>query len=179
MEETKEVKEIWKDISGYENIYQISNLGRVKSLTRLVNNTHKSKRLVKERLLKQTICKAGYLKVELSKKQKHETKKIHRLVCAHFLENKENYPVINHKDGNKLNNNVSNLEWCSHRYNSNHYFSKNSKSKYRGVCFNKIRGMWGARCSLNKKRYFLGFYEKEEDAGQTYIDFCKGNKLQY
>lgn len=107
-------KEIWKDIEGYEGLYQVSNLGRVRSLN-FRGNTHK------QSLLKQSIKKKnGYAQVTLCKNGKQKIYLVHQLVALMFLDNTNNYPIINHKDENKTNNNVNNLEWCSYKYNSNY-----------------------------------------------------------
>lgn len=116
-------KEIWKDILGYEGLYQVSNFGRVKSL-----------KFGKERILKPGINKYGYLHVVLSKNNKQKNFYVHRLVAEAFISNPHNYPCVNHKDENPLNNNVENLEWCTASYNSN-YGTRNermSKSKING-----------------------------------------------
>lgn len=122
------MKEIWKDISGYEGYYQVSNLGRVKSLERTIIQNYKCgkklKRLKKSVVLKQQRCTNGYLFVNLSKKNKRSIKLIHRLVAIHFIDNLENKPEVNHKDLNKKNNNFLNLEWCTPKENTNHYINK-------------------------------------------------------
>lgn len=112
-------KEEWRDISGYEGIYQVSNLGRVKMLG---NNNANNPEFKKERI-KGTVCSKGtnyYVFVSLSKNGKSETKKVHRLVAEAFIPNPNNFPQVNHKDENKSNNSVSNLEWCDGKYNSNY-----------------------------------------------------------
>lgn len=101
--------EIWKDILGYEGLYQVSNLGRVKSL-----NYHKTR---KEHILKPTNCH-GYLRVNLSKNKNRKSYLVHRLVGEAFISNFDNLPEINHKDENKHNNCVENLEWCDRQYNN-------------------------------------------------------------
>ena len=119
--------EIWKDIEGYEGIYQVSNFGNVKSLSRLTHfeNTHKSGyRLTKERILKSGVGSNGYSSVVLRKDGKSRTFMVHRLVALTFIPNLENLPEINHKDENKQNNHINNLEWCSHIYNGNYGTSK-------------------------------------------------------
>lgn len=103
--------EIFKDIKGYEGLYQVSNLGRVKSL-----NYHREGR---EEVLNTGECR-GYLKVNLSKNGKVKTVKVHRLVATVFLDNPEGKPEINHIDENKENNRVDNLEWSWHKDNCNH-----------------------------------------------------------
>lgn len=112
-------KEIWKDIVGYENLYQVSNFGRVKSLARIVSNGA-GKRNIEERILKQRKWNKFYFQIKLSKNGKVKTHYVHKLVAVAFLENACNFPVVNHIDGNGLNNFVENLEWCTQKYNVNH-----------------------------------------------------------
>lgn len=102
------MKVIWKPIKGFEN-YEVSNMGKVRSL-----NYNKTGR-VKELKRIKTIW--GYLYVNLYKDGKMQQKTIHRLVAEAFINNPEGLPVINHRDENKTNNIVDNLEWCSHKYN--------------------------------------------------------------
>ena len=120
-------KEIWKDIEGYEGLYQISNLGNVRSLDRVrkqFNHNGIAKIKYKGRTLKKQLQKqTGYNTVTLyDNSRKGKIKSVHRLVAETFLENKNNYPVINHKDGNKQNNNVNNLEWCTISHNVKHAY---------------------------------------------------------
>lgn len=114
------MKEIWKDIKGYEGYYKISNKGRVLSTKRKVKSTRSNTgyRIVNERILKTRIDKYGYVTVILRKfnTDKHFT--IHRLVALAFISNPNDYPSINHIDENKLNNIPSNLEWCTVKYNN-------------------------------------------------------------
>lgn len=120
--------EIWKPIKGYEGLYEVSNLGRVKSLDKIVNCKLKNKRnrLIKGRILKSNPDKMGYLIVGLTKNNKTETKRIHRLVAETFM------PVVNHIDGNKENNNIENLEFCSQRYNVKEAFRNGLAKGKRG-----------------------------------------------
>lgn len=105
------MKEIWKDIPDYEGLYQVSNLGRIKSLPR--NGTIK-----KERILKQTLDTTGYLTIGLHKDNKVKKVNVHRLIAKTFIPNINNYNVINHIDGNKTNNKIENLEWCTQSHNA-------------------------------------------------------------
>jgi hypothetical protein len=105
--------EIWKDIKGYEGLYQVSNRGRVKRLGG-------SNKCWKERILSVRPKADGYTRVALSKNNKIEYARIHRLVADAFIPAIENKPFINHKDLNRSNNNVENLEWCTHQENMNH-----------------------------------------------------------
>ena len=114
------MSEIWCDIKGYEGLYRVSNLGRVKSLERLVKSKHNSNRLVKNKILMQGIDKDGYHLVVLSVNNKRATKKVARLVGMAFIPNLKNKPQINHINGIKNDNRVSNLEWCTCKENIQH-----------------------------------------------------------
>ena len=105
------MNEVWKDIPGYEGIYEISNLGNVKS--------HFGK---EERILVTNPCSSGYLKVVLCRDKHHKNVMIHRLVAEAFISNPYNERTVNHKDGNKKNNAVTNLEWCSYSNNQKHAY---------------------------------------------------------
>lgn len=108
------MEEIWKDIEGYEGLYQVSNFGRVKSLGRFKKNNQ-----IKEKILKPRINSSGYKQVSLYNKFQ-KTYSVHRLVAKAFIPNPDNLPQVNHKDENKLNNHVNNLEWCNSKYNNNY-----------------------------------------------------------
>lgn len=97
--------EIWKDIEGYENLYRISNIGRVQRVT-------------SGRILRSYDVHLGYLQVHLCKDGKVKNMLVHRLVAMAFIPNTDNLPVVNHKDRNPSNNKVDNLEWCTQEYNS-------------------------------------------------------------
>lgn len=112
--------EVWRSVPGWDDCYQVSSMGRVKSLERYVRNTSTSFRKLPERILKQDCMQDGYLGVSLSRHQVPKYVKVHRLVAAAFIPNPDNLPVVNHKDGNKHNNCVENLEWCTIAYNNEH-----------------------------------------------------------
>lgn len=99
--------EQWADVKGYESLYRVSTCGRVFSI-------------VSSKILKPSCHKKGYLYVSLSKDGIAKSLKVHRLVAEAFLENPNNYPMVNHLDENKANNSVENLEWCDNRYNVNY-----------------------------------------------------------
>lgn len=110
--------EIWRDIPGYEGYYQVSNLGRIKTLDRYVKHWRGGLLLRKSQLLKLNYDADGYIIVGLSKNGKTLTNKVHRLVAQVFIPNPNNLPVVNHKDENKSNNCVWNIEWCTVDYNN-------------------------------------------------------------
>jgi hypothetical protein len=126
------MEEIWKEIKDFEGLYQISNLGRVKALERTVEDQDgaygKRTRQLKERVLISKRKKDGYREIGLSKEGQRYGFLIHRLVADAFLDNPENRPFINHKDENKENNELSNLEWCLSEYNAN-YGTRNERLK--------------------------------------------------
>lgn len=109
------MKEIWKDIEGYEGCYQVSNFGRVKSLM-----------YGKEKILKLEKTNKCYFRVALCKNGKVKRYFVHILVCKAFLPNPDNLPFVNHKDENQSNNFANNLEWCDRKYNNN-YGNHNKK----------------------------------------------------
>lgn len=111
-------KRIWKDIPGYEGLYQVSNTGQVRSLN--------YRRTGKKQILKPGYTKDGYETVNLNKEGSYKTYKVHRLVAMAFISNPNNYPVVNHIDENKTNNAVWNLEYCTREYNNN-YGTRNER----------------------------------------------------
>ena len=106
-------EEIWKDVVGYEGLYQVSNIGNVRSLDKYDSG----KKFWPGRVMKLIVDKDGYLIVGLRKDRKSKLHKVHRLVAAAFIENPHNFPEVNHIDENKQNNYMENLEWCTTRYN--------------------------------------------------------------
>lgn len=115
--------EIWRDIKDYEGLYQISNLGRVRSLDRFIKQALQY-RLLKGRVKPCNKNPNGYLKINLCKNGNSKTFLVHRLVAQAFLPNPNNLPEVNHKDENKENNYVDNLEWCTSRYNNGYSHGK-------------------------------------------------------
>lgn len=132
------MQEIWKDIVGYEGLYQISNFGNVKSLN--YNHTHTSKLLVPKR------HHSGYVMVTLCKNNIHKNKFIHILVANAFIENIENKPCVNHIDGDKHNNHVSNLEWVTHKQNTQHAIKTGLRKN-----LTPLKGLFGGSHPASKK----------------------------
>lgn len=112
--------EIWKDIKGYEGLYQVSNIGRVKSLERTVIRKNGRKQTIRERILKRSANQDGYLQIDLYDSYGKKRFAVHRLVCEAFHQNPKNKPCVNHIDEDKTNNTASNLEWCTAKENCNH-----------------------------------------------------------
>lgn len=117
------MQEIWKDIPGYEGLYQASNLGRIRSLDAIIYRSASRTRngyYAKKRGKILHLCNGvqGYLVVNLG--QRHKNKRVHRLVALTFIPNPGNKPMINHIDGNVKNNNINNLEWCTNQENQIH-----------------------------------------------------------
>lgn len=161
-------KEIWKDVSGYEGLYQVSNLSNIKSVARTVNHAYSDKIKIKERILKPYMNSTGYLGVKLSKEGKTKSHLIHILAGIEFLDYKPSHKlVLDHKDNNKLNNNINNLHIISQRLNC--YKDKIKKSsKYQGVHWNKQSKKWRSCITYNGKYIYLGYFTKEEEAAKAY-----------
>jgi NUMOD4 motif-containing protein/HNH endonuclease len=115
--------EIWADIKGYEGYYQVSNHGRVRSIRRVVVHTRRwrTTRILPARILVPQMS-GGYYVVRLSKRARAKTIKVHRLVAIAFVPKRYGRPIINHKDGNKLNNLPVNLEWSNNSHNMLHAY---------------------------------------------------------
>lgn len=156
------LNEEFRDIENYEGLYQISNYGRVKSLKRktnvcLKNNT---KRVVKERILKNSLhlkSRGPHYRIKLSKENKTVMIYIHRLIAEAFIPNPNNHPIVNHIDGNALNNMADNLEWCTIEHNVRHAF-ENGLIKIRKGTKSHMYGKSGSLSPNSKK---VNQYTKE------------------
>lgn len=127
------MKEIWKSVNGFEGFYEVSNLGNIRSVDRIETMTLKDgtkrKRAKKGKVLKLFLDgKGNYLQANLSVGGKCKMVLAHRLVAMAFLPNPNSLPEVNHKDENKHNNCIDNLEWCDHKYNNN-YGSKKGQTR--------------------------------------------------
>ena len=162
--------EIWVPVLGYEMIYEVSSFGRIRNISKFKN-----------RILNPRKTKDGYLYLELSSYYKRATKKVHRIVAESFLGRVDN-KCVNHIDGNKLNNNISNLEWISTRDNCIHRSSMSKKSsKYANITWDKNNGKWRAQVYVNKKQRYIGTFDDEEIAYQNLCLFLydKGIENKY
>jgi len=123
--------EVWKDIAGYEGLYAVSHCGQVKSLRRTCVMRNGIIRTVPEKILTGGISTAGY-KFALLYKNGRKNVPIHRIVATEFLQNQENKPAVNHKDGIRVNNHVDNLEWVTYRENIQHAIETGAKPSMKG-----------------------------------------------
>lgn len=164
------MEEAWKDIQGYEGKYQVSNLGRIKSLDRYVPFGQNASRLRKleGKVLKLQPHQQGYSVVSLSKDSKISQYLVHRLVAEAFIPNPENKEMVNHKDGNKQNNNVTNLEWATRQENEDHAFRTGLKKFNDAVHMHKMNE---AAALVNGKRV------RCIETGIIYRSKCEAGRL--
>lgn len=167
------MEEIWRDIKGYEGHYQISNCGNVKNI-------------VTGNIISKRINKAGYYRVSLYSyiEKKSITKEVHRLVAENFFDNIQKGKEVNHKDGNKLNNNVNNLEWITHKQNIEHAWANNLFEPVRKASKRYGRDNPAARCIIqydkngNKIKEYESIIEavKITNINRTNIGKCCNGK---
>lgn len=120
------MKEKWKPITETNGIYEISDLGNIRTIDRYAKVCGGGQRLVKGGIKKTTMCVNGYLELQASINGKRKIFMVHRLVAQYFIPNPNNFPEVNHKDENPQNNCVDNLEWCTPKYNCN-YGTRNQR----------------------------------------------------
>lgn len=162
-------KEIWKDVLGYEGLYEISNMGNIRSLDRTIVTKRKNIRIKKGKILAPQKTTVGYYIVVLHKDLKQKSFAVHKLMAVNFLNHKPcGYKeVVNHKDFDKLNNKLSNLELVSQRENTNQKHL-DSLSKFTGVSFSKERNCWVSHIYFGNKNIYLGSCSSEEEASELY-----------
>ena len=161
-------KEIWKDIQGYEGLYQVSNLGNVKNKIQPY--------LKQEKIYKKFSNSNGYLFVGLRKDKKRKFKYIHRLVAEAFIPNPNNLLQINHKDENKQNNCVNNLEWCTNKYNQNYGTIKERKKNSYKIKNNYLIAQYDKNMSLIKFHNSFREIERKLKYDHCAISRCCKNK---
>jgi hypothetical protein len=164
------MEEIWKDVKGFNASYQVSDMGRVRSLDRFNSAGNK----IKGRLLKLRPNDKGYFTIKLYLEGKAKSRTVHQLVAESFLNHEpcRHRIVVDHIDNDKQNNNLTNLQLISQRENS----SKNNigkTSRYTGVSLDSSRNKYVANCLHNKKRKFLGRFDTELEASEAYNNYLK------
>ena len=163
--------EEWRPVVGYEGLYEVSNTGRVRSLDRYVKSKGESYWLRKGKMLSPAKDKNGYLKVNLSCNGKNNIIRVHRLVTEAFLPNPDNLPEVNHKDEDKTNNNVENLEWCNRKDNIN-YGTRTERQKKTNI----QNGFWTGlskeeymkKYNQDRKEYRKKWYQENKDKAKEY-----------
>lgn len=151
-------EEQWRKIPHYEDYYEASDLGQIKSL--------RFNKILKPYLVRDKGC---YV-VGLCKEGKRKTIKIHRLIALAFLQPDTARPFVNHKNGIRTDNRLSNLEFCSYQENASHsrLFLREKKTRFIGVSFHKHAKRWTAKLWINKKHKNLGYFETEIEAARAY-----------
>tara|TARA_R110000822_G_scaffold296757_1_gene419252 strand:- start:338 stop:850 length:513 start_codon:yes stop_codon:yes gene_type:complete len=167
------MKEVFKDIPNYEGIYQVSNLGNVKSLERKVKHFKGGLKTIKEKILKKDTSSHGYPRVRLAENGENKKFSIHQLVAIAFLNHKPNgYElVVDHIDNNRLNNCVNNLQIITQRENSSK--DKKGTSKYAGVYWCKEIKKWRCQIRILGKLKDLGLFTDEYNAHLAYQEALK------
>lgn len=156
--------EEWRPVPGYEGLYSVSNKGRVKSLSRTVSKNTSFRHETADKIMRSSKLRSGYLFVHLTKDGKTKMFPIHRLVAIAFIPNKLELPEVNHKDENKTNNCVENLEWCTKKYNVN--YGTRTQRTYKPVL------QYDKKMNLIAEYASISDAAKAINAGTSYIAGC-------
>lgn len=168
------MEEIWKDVEGYEGLYQVSNLGRIKSLPRWIEFSDGRVRFYQEKIKKDKKVSTGYRQVTLYRNCVNEYFYVHRLVAGAFIPNPNNLIDINHIDGNKTNNLVTNLEWCSRSENIKHAYDTGLRIAHTGDAIEKKSK---AVLQFKEDGTFVAEYPSETEAAKK--NMCKQSTISY
>lgn len=188
--------EIWKDIEGYEGLYQVSNEGRVKSIERTITMSNGRPRLIRERILKQSLQSKGYYFVILCNDSEGKHKYVHRLVAEAFIPNLENKPCIDHINTIRTDNRVENLRWCTNKENCNNPLSvehyklnydylkrigkalgeKRAKKVYQFDKYGNLEKIWNSTTECNRNGLNQGSVSR---CCNGKIESYKGKKFSY
>lgn len=179
------MEEEWKDIPGYEGLYQVSNLGRVYSYPKELFGVNAGIDKHNGKILNGCCNKKGYYQVGLSKEGKVETITVHKLVAMAFLGHKPDGMaiVVDHKDNNPLNNRLGNLQLITNRENASK--DRVGSSEFTGVSWHKKSSKWFVKIKIDYKQIFLGYFIDEEEASEMYqsalsnIDRYFGNPKEF
>lgn len=160
-------QEIWKPVVGYEGWYEVSSLGRVRSVSHTLDCAGRFKVFHKGKILKQQAnIRWGYMSVYLSKNGERKRVRVNRIVAIAFLPNPNNLPEVNHKDEDRKNNRVDNLEWCDRLYNSNYGNARkkqqeSARKNKKGRCYPKVINQY----TLDGK--YIASYGSSEEAARA------------
>lgn len=161
--------EEWKSITGYEGLYEVSSYGRVRSVDRYVKSKSKSYRLHKGKVLICSITKYGYVRCNIKVNGVTRSYFVHRLVAEVFIPNPYNLPQVNHKDEDKTNNMVDNLEWCDSKYNMSY---GTRQERFRNTMLEN--GHWSG---LGKEEYIKKYKEENKERMMKYFqDYSEKHK---
>ena len=162
------LEERWRPVTDYEGLYEVSDLGRVKSFTKCKDG----------KIMKLSPKKNGYMRVTLCKKNVKNRYQVHRLVLQAFQPTEEKLEC-DHENHIKDDNRLVNLRWCSRSENLRYRLKRDGcSSQYLGVSWNKLHNNWKTHCRLNGKSIHIGTFDTEEEAAKAYNDFIIKHNLQ-
>jgi HNH endonuclease/NUMOD4 motif len=171
-----------KDIPGYEGLYAVTEDGRVWSYPKEWPSGNGATGKHDGKWLKPAVNSCAYLSLIICKDKKQISKLAHRLVAETYIPNPVNLPEINHKDGNKLNNHIDNLEWCSRQENVNlsilnRLSAPNKSSDYNGVYWHKATSKWMCRIKIKGGMKYLGIFQDEIESAKAWDKFLDENNI--
>lgn len=173
---TMRIVETWKPVKGFEGLYEVSNLGRIRSLDRVVDTVDGSSRRLKGSLMSINVDKGGYPLMRLGQDGVSKSKHLHKIVAEAFLGHTPSglKTVVDHINGDKTDNRVANLQLVTQRENLSRI---GGSSKYVGVNFYKATNKWAASITIEGKKYHLGYFSDEIDAANAYQEVLADMEL--
>lgn len=168
--------ELWKDVKGYDGKYQVSNLGNVRSVDRTFTNACGVVVTRKGTILKPRVNRNGYMRVTMHKGGKVNTEVIHRCVAVAFIPNPEELPQVNHKDGNKRNNNVSNLEWCTSMENMHHAAQKGLRNNALEYAKSARKAVIATNLETGEETFYESVHAAERVFGRHVTNVLQGTR---
>ena len=168
--------EIWRDVKGYDGKYQVSNLGNVRSVDRTFFNACGVMVTRRGTMLKPTQNQGGYMKVTMHKEGVVNIVVIHRLVAEAFLQNPNNLPQVNHKDGNKRNNDASNLEWCTALHNMHHAKKHGLRNNALRYAKSMRKAVIATNIETGKETFYESVHEAEKVFGRHVTNVLSGKR---